>query len=412
MTKRRILVRRTRADLDALRRDGDPTDSYHAAWRAIRAGSAVIRDIQRLSRRGRPASVRAWKGLSQATIHLDPNARAILKVRLDAIHRFKRAPHHADGFRLSVHTGAQRPRPITALCLVSGHEGQEIPGLVAYDRVVVDAEHMEQALGPATVSEIFRIRKSIGEYVYISTNVSETPQIVRLLKSGQVDTRATAALTASKVIAAIDAGVDVVKVGFANLDFSKRDLRSDEVVEQMKLVRGYVDEAVTEKALVMPLNRTGRYPLISVFFPEIGIDANGERPREIGDKAIDLTRKGGWQGVLIDTFEKHTGRRYADFYTLEDTRALARRAHDKHLEFWIAGSIAREEVAALLRCDVDLICFGGAARDRSGRRPNFSEGPSGAGTAPRRPNQEIKRPLVEGLVRVFERVDRRQGSYR
>ena len=39
-----------------------------------------------------------------------------------------------------------------------------------------------------------------------------------------LDNRATAALTASKVVAAINAGADVVKVGFANLDPYKQDL--------------------------------------------------------------------------------------------------------------------------------------------------------------------------------------------
>lgn len=78
-------------------------------------------------------------------------------------------------------------------------------------------EHLEQALGPATVDELVETRRAIGEQVYISTNVSESPQIVRSIKTGRIDTRSTAALTATKVIAAIEAGADVVKVGFAHL---------------------------------------------------------------------------------------------------------------------------------------------------------------------------------------------------
>jgi uncharacterized protein (UPF0264 family) len=270
--------------------------------------------------------------------------------------------------------------------------------LIQNDRVVVDVEHMEQALGPATVAEILEIRKAVGEQVYISTNVSESPQIVRDMRTGKVDTRSTAALTATKVIAAIDAGADVIKVGFAHMDEFKRDLRSDEVLRQMIIIRQEVDAAVKQGAIVMPLNLTTRYPLISVFFPEIGINSYGERPFEIAAKGIELTAKGGWQGVLIDTFEKHTGRRYKNFYSPEETAELAAMAHKKGIEFWIAGSISLPEVVPLVKCNVDLICFGGAARHRTGQRAVIVQG---------RPDQTIKRPLVEELVQAFEEADPR-----
>jgi uncharacterized protein (UPF0264 family) len=290
---------------------------------------------------------------------------------------------------------------VTALCLVSGHEGQEIPGLVSPDRVVVDAEHMESALGPATLTEIFKIRKRIGESVYISTNVSETPQVVRDLRTGEVDLRATGALTASKVVAALNSGADVVKVGFANMDAFKRDMTSKNVLEQMKLVRKLVDEVVQERLIVIPLNVAKRYPIVSVFFPEVGIDSHGERPRDIAEKAIDLTAKGGWQGVLIDTFEKFTKKSYRDFYSLKDTAELARMAHDRGIEYWIAGSIPLAEVAELIDCKVDLICFGGAARHATGKRIEVKGGAQ---------DETIKRPLVEALVKVFERHDPRKAK--
>lgn len=387
------LIKRSNADIKAIKRMGDHRDGRRAAWFAIRQGSKVIVDIQRLA-----STKKKWVRMKNAYRYLNPQAKRILEMREEAIHWLKRAPHHEDGFRMSRHTGTRNPRGVAALCLISGHVGQEISGLVAYDRVLVDAEHMEQALGPATVDEIFNIRKLVGERVCISTNVSETPQIVRNLKTGGVDSRATSALTASKVIAALNAGADIVKVGFAHADFAKRDLRSQEVIRQMKFVRDYVDRAVKELTIIMPLNPARRYPLVSVFFPEIGIDSNGERPMEIAKKAIDLTAEGGWQGVLIDTFEKFTGKAYRDFYCVDETEALARRAHEKKLEFWIAGSIAREEIAPLLRCKVDLICFGGAARHRSGKRTTYEKG---------KKDESIKRPLVEELVHEFECADPR-----
>jgi uncharacterized protein (UPF0264 family) len=388
------IVTRTEADVEAIRRKGNHKDSRSAGWFAVQRGSEVIRDIQRVSPRQE-----TWLSLEDAEAGLNEQARQILKMRLEALARLKQAPHHAEGFRMSRYTGAEQPRAVAALCLISGHLGQEIPGLVGYDRVLVDVEHMEQALGPATVDEIFEIRKRVGEYVHISTNVSETPQIVRDLKTKRVDTRASAALTALKVLAALDAGADVVKVGFAHLDCYKRDLPRDEVVKQMKLVRQSVDQAVKKRALIMPLNLTGRYPLVSVFFPEVGIDSNGERPLEIAQKAIDATAEGGWQGVLMDTFEKHTGKTYKDFYSVSDTAELARGAHEKGIEFWIAGSITRDEIFDLVRSEVDLICFGGAARHATGERTTVQQG---------RRDESIKRPLVEGLVAEFERADPRK----
>jgi hypothetical protein len=173
------------------------------------------------------------------------------------------------------------------------------------------------------------------------------------------------------------------------------------VLKQMMLVRKDVDAAVRERALVLPSSRATRYPLVGVFFPEIGIDAHGERPLEIAEKAIKLATEGGWQGVLLDTFEKHTGRRYADFYDVAATARLARLAHEKRIELWVAGAIALAEVGPLIRkCRVDVICFGGAARHASGQRTVLVHG---------RREQTIKRPLVEKLVAAFERADPRRG---
>jgi uncharacterized protein (UPF0264 family) len=391
----KYLVNRTDADVQKVLGKGDPKDSRRAAWFAIERGSDVLADVQRVARSKR----KRWTSLKQALPFVNGPARKLLALRLDAIARFKVAPHHIRGFRPSAWTGKDNAREVDSLCLVSGHEGQEIPGLVAFDRVVVDAEHMEQALGPASLTEIFQIRKLIGENVYISTNVSESPQLVRSVQTGKVDNRATAALTASKVVAAINAGADVVKVGFANLDPYKQDLGAENVGVQMRLVRGYVDDVVKAKLIVMALNRAGRYPLFSVFFPEVGINCQGERPSEIAEKGIELTAKAGWQGILIDTYEKYTGKRYRDFYSVEETARLTRLAHERGLEYWIAGSISADEVPALLRCRVDLICFGGAARHRSGLRVVVKGG---------RKDETIKRPLVEDLVRRFERANPRR----
>ena len=244
----------------------------------------------------------------------------------------------------------------------------------------------------------------MGENVYISTNVSETPQIVRAVNTGEVDVRASAALTASKVTSALNAGADVVKVGFANMDTFKRDLRSSGVLEHMKLVRKMVDDVVREGLLVYPLGETeGRYPLVSVFFPELGIDSFGERPMDVAWKGLDLTRKARWQGMLIDTFEKYTGKRYVDFYTLEDTRALAKAAHRAGMEFVDRRvdpprggrrlSRVRRRPGLLRRCR--------AARDRTSSagegRPPRRVDQARTGRAPRRGVRPRRSEAVQGV---------------
>jgi len=381
----KIVVRST-TDIADVSKIGDPRDSRKAGWKAIQKGSEVIRDIQDAAR------TRRWIKLEDALPYIDSHSQRILDTRIRVIEKFKQAPHHARGYRMSRLAGTENPRDANCLCLISGHEGQEIPGMVDRQRVVVDAEHMNQALGPATIDEIFRIRKRIGEHVYISTNVSESLQLVRNGRTGTIDSRSTAALTSSKVLAAIQAGADVIKVGFANLDYSKRDLGPDEVARQLQLTRDFVDSAIKERAVVMPLNRTGKYPLIAVFFPEIGIKSIGDRPLEIARMGIQLAADGGWQGVLIDTYDKLHGKRYPDYLTVDQTAELAEQAHRRGLELWIAGSIRRSEIGAYVKAKVDLICFGGAARHPEGVRTKSGD-------------EAIKRTLVEGLVAEFSKYD-------
>ncbi len=387
----RYYISREQADLDTILAIGDPTDSRKACWKAVKAGSRVIAEFQRLAPRQK------WSSLRQALSRMNPLARRILEMRSAAIQVFKQAPHHEQGYRLSAATGVKHPRAVGALCLISGHLGLEIPAALDPARVVLDVEHMEQALGPASLNEILAVRLAVGEFVYISTNVSETPQLIRNVRNGEVDTRSTSAMTASKVIAAIQAGADVVKVGFANLDPTKQDLRSAEVLLQMRLVRDMVDQAVAGRLVNMPLNRTTRYPLCAVFFPEIGIDSHGDRPFTIAERGIQLAADAGWQMVLIDTFEKHTGRRYADFLSEKETAALAKKAHAHGLEFWVAGSIKRTEIRGLVASGVDLICFGGAARHEDGIRTKTHKGKA---------DQTIKAPLVGELLREFQKAER------
>src|SRR5262245_46945000 len=95
----RYLVSRTKADVESVRKKGDHKDSRRAAWFAIDRGSEVILDIQR------EGAGRGWTRLEDAAPVVSPEAHEILKMRLEAIHTFKQAPHCSQGFRPSRHTG-------------------------------------------------------------------------------------------------------------------------------------------------------------------------------------------------------------------------------------------------------------------------------------------------------------------
>src|SRR2546427_9579480 len=96
------LISRTDRDVQEIRRRGDHTDSRRAAWFAIGKGSEVIAEIQRLASRHR-----RWTTLAQAMPVVSPQARALLRMRREALARFKQAPHHRQGFRLSRYTGVR-----------------------------------------------------------------------------------------------------------------------------------------------------------------------------------------------------------------------------------------------------------------------------------------------------------------
>ena len=54
-------------------------------------------------------------------------------------------------------------------------------------------------------------------------------------------------------------------------------------------------------------------------------------------------------GLLVDTFDKGLGKGLLDYYTLGDIRRFVKKCHDRKLEAWLAGSIAKEELPDLWR---------------------------------------------------------------
>ena len=91
--RRRPLIVRRPEDILDIGSPGSHLDSWKAAWRAIRAGGEVIAEVQRLAGRG------GWESLKEARPALNPSAQKPLELRLEAINKFKVAPHHRYEFR-------------------------------------------------------------------------------------------------------------------------------------------------------------------------------------------------------------------------------------------------------------------------------------------------------------------------
>ena len=91
--RRRPLIVRRPEDILDIGAPGSHVDSSKAAWRAIRAGGEVIAEVQGLAGR------RGWESLKEARPPLNPSAQKLLELRLEAINKFKVAPHHRCGFR-------------------------------------------------------------------------------------------------------------------------------------------------------------------------------------------------------------------------------------------------------------------------------------------------------------------------
>ena len=83
----RILISRTEANVEAVRRKGNHRDSRSAAWFAIRKGGEVIRDIQETARKHHD-----WLSLNDSEPYINEHAGTLLRMRLEAIQRFKNGP--------------------------------------------------------------------------------------------------------------------------------------------------------------------------------------------------------------------------------------------------------------------------------------------------------------------------------
>jgi uncharacterized protein (UPF0264 family) len=189
---------------------------------------------------------------------------------------------------------------------------------------IVDAEYPKSALGTPYPLNIYTIREAMPKRVEVSTNIGEE--------------QARRSTAAQAVLGVATAGADIIKVGFAGMDYKEAMYLGNSIVRTVK--NWY------KKKKIIPAFFADPY-LVSV------LDPMTEAPR--------LGKKINVDGILVDTFNKSIGKRLSDYYSFEQITKFVKRCHDMGIEAWIAGSITKEELSFFWKTKVDVICIRGAA---------------------------------------------------
>jgi uncharacterized protein (UPF0264 family) len=85
------------------------------------------------------------------------------------------------------------------------------------------------------------------------------------------------------------------------------------------------------------------------------------------EQGVELIKKANADGLLIDTYNKSIGKGLLDYCSLKDITSFAKSCHKIGKEAWIAGSINIDELPALWKTGVDVICVRGAACKQTGK---------------------------------------------
>jgi uncharacterized protein (UPF0264 family) len=196
---------------------------------------------------------------------------------------------------------------------------------------IADAEYPASALGTPYPLNIWTIRQSIPKRIPVSTNIGEE--------------QARRSTAAQAVLGVATAGADIIKAGLAGMDQKEATYLARSIVRTIK-------------------HWYPRKKVIPTFFA----DPKLAKILDPIEEAPTLSSSVRAHGVLIDTFDKSTGKRLIDYYDYSAIKAFVRACHKRHLEAWIAGSITKEELPSFWETRVDVICVRGAACGRTDER--------------------------------------------
>lgn len=197
---------------------------------------------------------------------------------------------------------------------------------------IADVEYPASALGTPYPLNIFGVRNRLNQSGFkkmlVSTNIGE-----------KQNERANACQAALGVATA---GADLVKCGLAELNLEAAIYLGESLVRTVKKF----------------------HPKKKVY-PAVFVDEAMQRFLNPFEEGIELIIKTKADGLLIDTFNKLTGKGFLDYCESTDVKKFVRDCHKNKKEAWIAGSITKEELPDLWATGVDVICVRGAACKQS-----------------------------------------------
>lgn len=199
---------------------------------------------------------------------------------------------------------------------------------------IADVEYPVSALGTPYPLNILSVREALDkagyEGVLVSTNIGE--------RQHDRPSSCQAALGVAK------AGADIIKCGLAELPLEAALYQADSLVRTLEKF--------------YPAKKT----ILAVF-----ADTDLRRFFEPFADGPTLVREARADGILVDAFNKLTGRGLLDYCSADEIRSLAESCHEDGKEVWVAGSLTVEELPDLWSAGVDVVCVRGAACESTGR---------------------------------------------
>jgi uncharacterized protein (UPF0264 family) len=190
---------------------------------------------------------------------------------------------------------------------------------------IADVEFPASALGTPYPLNIRAVRSALPKHIKVATNIGEE-------QAG----RSSACQAALGVALA---GADIIKLGLAKMSLREAEEFGPTLV---RTVRKWFPRKQCVPAVFADERLAKWY-----------IDPIKQGPELAEHMKAD--------GLLIDTFDKTLGLGLMDYYTLGDIKRFVKKCHDRSIEAWLAGSIAKDELPDLWEAGVDVICVRGAA---------------------------------------------------
>jgi uncharacterized protein (UPF0264 family) len=194
---------------------------------------------------------------------------------------------------------------------------------------IADVEYPASALGtpyPLNIKDV-RDRLNAAGYskVLVSTNIGELQTV-----------RASACQAALGVAFS---GADFIKFGLAEQSSESAIYLASTIVRTVRSLA----------------------PVGKKLYPAVFVDPDMCRFFRPFEHGLELLKGCNADGILIDTFNKLTGKGLLNFCSVDQIANFTQVLHRNKKEVWIAGSVSLEELPKLWGAGVDVICVRGAA---------------------------------------------------